>query len=67
MCLTRLPPSRGAGSAQALEEWLPEQWWAKINPLLVGFGQEICLPVKPKCEECMLQDTCPAAKRGGKL
>ncbi|KFR16476.1 Endonuclease III-like 1, partial [Opisthocomus hoazin] len=37
--------------------------WREINWLLVGFGQQTCLPVNPRCAECLNQDTCPAAKR----
>ncbi|XP_030901281.2 endonuclease III-like protein 1 isoform X2 [Melopsittacus undulatus] len=47
----------------ALEEWLPRDLWREINWLLVGFGQQTCLPVKPRCTECLNQDICPAAKR----
>ena len=32
---------------KALESWLPEDKWTEINWLLVGFGQQICKPVKP--------------------
>lgn len=37
-----------------LESWLPREFHPLINPLLVGFGQTICLPVRPKCDECLL-------------
>ncbi|XP_069726113.1 endonuclease III-like protein 1 [Phaenicophaeus curvirostris] len=47
----------------ALEEWLPRDLWREINWLLVGFGQQTCLPVNPRCSECLNQDICPAAKR----
>ncbi|KOC64485.1 Endonuclease III-like protein 1 [Habropoda laboriosa] len=43
----------------ALEEWLPKTLWSEINHLLVGFGQEICLPRFPKCSECLNKDICP--------
>ncbi|KAL3071195.1 hypothetical protein niasHS_015569 [Heterodera schachtii] len=33
--------------------------WASINKLLVGFGQTICLPVRPKCDECANRPLCP--------
>jgi endonuclease III len=46
---------------KALEEWLPPEYWREINPLLVGFGQTICLPGRPKCEQCLLNQTCPAS------
>uniref|UniRef100_A0A8C8SB16 Endonuclease III-like protein 1 n=1 Tax=Pelusios castaneus TaxID=367368 RepID=A0A8C8SB16_9SAUR len=46
-----------------LEDWLPRDLWSEINWLLVGFGQQICLPVNPRCTECLNRDICPAAKR----
>jgi len=44
-----------------LESWLPREHWAEINPLLVGFGQTVCLPIKPRCHDCMLKDSCPSS------
>ncbi|CAE7141265.1 unnamed protein product [Rhizoctonia solani] len=45
-----------------LQSWLPRNLHAPINPLLVGFGQVICLPVGPRCDACALsQDLCPSA------
>jgi endonuclease III len=38
----------------SLESWLPREYWVEINPMLVGFGQTICLPRGSKCEECSL-------------
>lgn len=46
----------------ALEEWLPRDLWREINGLLVGFGQQICLPVHPRCQACLNQALCPAAQ-----
>ncbi|CAL7940934.1 unnamed protein product [Xylocopa violacea] len=46
-----------------LEEWLPKDLWSNINYLLVGFGQEICLPRFPKCEECLNKDICNFSKK----
>lgn len=37
---------------------LPKEHWRKINHLMVAFGQTICKPVKPRCEECKLKDIC---------
>jgi endonuclease III len=46
----------------ALESWLPKELWREINYMLVGFGQTICLPRGPKCNECTLsKGLCPAA------
>lgn len=37
-----------------LQKWLPEQYWADINPLLVGFGQVVCPSKLPNCDICSL-------------
>lgn len=39
---------------EALEEWLPRKYWADVNPLLVGFGQTVCVPRAPNCDVCTL-------------
>ncbi|KAG6597845.1 endonuclease iii--gpd superfamily base excision dna repair [Phytophthora cinnamomi] len=44
-----------------LEDWLPKEHWGPINPLLVGFGQTICLPRGPKCDNCKIRGICPSA------
>ncbi|XP_075797711.1 endonuclease III-like protein 1 isoform X4 [Microtus pennsylvanicus] len=46
----------------ALEEWLPRGLWNEINGLLVGFGQQICLPIHPQCQACLNRALCPAAQ-----
>ncbi|XP_023045023.1 endonuclease III-like protein 1 isoform X3 [Piliocolobus tephrosceles] len=46
----------------ALEEWLPRELWHEINGLLVGFGQQTCLPVRPRCQACLNRALCPAAQ-----
>ncbi|KAF8589721.1 DNA glycosylase [Ramaria rubella] len=47
-----------------LQSWLPTDLHSEINPLLVGFGQTICLPVGPRCNACTLsvKNLCPSAK-----
>jgi len=47
----------------SLESWLPRDEWIEINPLLVGFGQLTCTPLRPKCAECPLaaDASCPSA------
>ncbi|GME78236.1 unnamed protein product [Ambrosiozyma monospora] len=39
--------------------------WVNINPVLVGFGQMVCLPVAPRCDICTLSRTglCPAVDK----
>ncbi|KAJ1275389.1 hypothetical protein BS78_05G132000 [Paspalum vaginatum] len=45
----------------SLEKWLPRDEWEPINPLLVGFGQTICTPLRPKCDMCGINNICPSA------
>ncbi|XP_002966510.2 endonuclease III homolog 1, chloroplastic [Selaginella moellendorffii] len=45
----------------SLESWLPREEWVPINPLLVGFGQTICTPLRPRCGDCLISNLCPAA------
>ncbi|ODQ78631.1 hypothetical protein BABINDRAFT_162341 [Babjeviella inositovora NRRL Y-12698] len=40
-----------------LEKWLPRDKWIDINPLLVGFGQTVCLPKGARCDLCSLART----------
>ncbi|XP_046490814.1 endonuclease III-like protein 1 [Neodiprion pinetum] len=42
-----------------LQSWLPKEKWVEVNYILVGFGQEICLPVRPKCSDCLNVNICP--------
>jgi endonuclease-3 len=42
-----------------LNRILPEKLKPELNPLLVALGQTICLPRKPRCPECPLQNLCP--------
>ena len=45
-----------------LELWFPKHLWNDFNHLIVGFGQTICTPLRPKCGECLNQKICPFAK-----
>lgn len=33
-------------------------YWKRINDTFVMFGQNVCRPVAPLCDSCMLRDTC---------
>lgn len=46
---------------KVLESWLPRKYWGVINKQLVGLGQTICSPIRPRCSECQLSDICPTA------
>eukprot|EP00897_Mesotaenium_endlicherianum_P008075 jgi/Mesen1/7296/ME000373S06361 len=45
----------------AVQSWLPKPLWAEVSLLLVGFGQQVCQPLRPKCSECRLSAICPSA------
>jgi len=66
---TPKPVKDPEATRKALEDWLPEDRWTEVNWLLVGFGQERCLPVSPLCGDCLNRDLCPYGKeqvKGGK-
>lgn len=44
---------------KSLESWLPKDRWREVNVLLAGFGQQVCLPIGPKCGECLNRELCP--------
>ncbi|KAG7223781.1 hypothetical protein INR49_026464 [Caranx melampygus] len=59
----RKPTKNPEDTRKALEEWLPRELWSEINWLLVGFGQQVCLPVNPLCSMCLNQHSCPSAHK----
>ncbi|RPD55687.1 DNA glycosylase [Lentinus tigrinus ALCF2SS1-7] len=62
------PPSKTPEETRLnLQSWLPLELHPEINHLLVGFGQTICTPVAPKCDQCELSDgLCPSARKVAK-
>jgi len=48
-----------------LQALLPQRMWGGINVLLVGFGQQQCLPVSPKCDTCLLRKICASSSAKG--
>ncbi len=48
-------------SREALKKRLAPEEQAGLNKLLVSFGQVVCKPVKPLCEECPVTGLCPAS------
>ncbi|XP_045902409.1 endonuclease III-like protein 1 isoform X1 [Micropterus dolomieu] len=57
------PTKNPEETRKALEEWLPRELWSEINWLLVGFGQQVCLPINPLCSVCLNQHSCPSAHK----
>lgn len=47
---------------EILRQKLPKKYWKWFNPLLVDFGNLVCLPASPRCNSCPLDVVCP--KRG---
>ncbi|GAA6057470.1 hypothetical protein JCM3770_000777 [Rhodotorula araucariae] len=47
-----------------LESWLPRHLWPHVNKMLVGFGQEVCKPVAPRCDLCNVasEKLCPSRR-----
>ena len=42
----------------ALRAKLPRQYWIGYNDLLVGFGQNVCTPLSPRCSICPVHALC---------
>lgn len=42
----------------ALRKKLPKKYWKIYNDLLVAYGQNLCLPVSPKCSICKITSCC---------
>ena len=43
---------------RALKRVLPQQYWIEYNHLMVMWGQNICVPVSPKCSQCAIYTLC---------
>jgi endonuclease III len=43
---------------QALYKATNRRWWPYINLYLVTWGQNVCKPVYPQCESCVIYDQC---------
>ncbi|XP_014668158.1 PREDICTED: endonuclease III-like protein 1 [Priapulus caudatus] len=61
------PTTRPEATRKALEDWLPREMWDDVNLLMVGFGQQTCCPVNPKCATCLNRDICPYGKKQCKV
>jgi endonuclease-3 len=43
----------------ALRGKLPRRYWIGYNDLLVSFGQNVCVPISPRCSQCPVTGLCP--------
>jgi endonuclease III len=53
--ITRTPDE----TEQALYRVVPRKWWPLVNLYLVTWGQNVCRPVYPRCDVCVVADLCP--------
>ncbi len=43
---------------QVLRRELPKKYWRAFNDLFVQYGQNICKPVGPRCDICVIEKFC---------
>jgi len=43
---------------EALRRIIPKKFWFKVNERFVKFGKQICLPIKPRCQICLVSKYC---------
>lgn len=48
---------------EELIKFLDRKHWMKLNSMFVRYGQNICLPIKPKCSYCNLKKICVYYKK----
>ena len=51
---TRMPDQ----TEQALYQVVPRRFWPKVNLYLVTWGQNVCKPVYPRCQACVVSREC---------
>lgn len=47
---------------QRLREVVDRELWIPINPLLVQHGQNLCRPIRPRCEACPVAGLCATGR-----
>jgi len=47
---------------EELKRIVPKELWGRLNKAFVGFGQTVCKPRKPPCNECPFIDFCEFGK-----
>ncbi len=43
---------------EELKKIFPKELWSRVNKVFVGFGQTVCKPQKPLCDECPISEFC---------
>jgi len=41
---------------------VPREYWNVFPHLLIWHGRRVCIARAPRCEECVLNDLCPASR-----
>ncbi len=58
-----------SGTPEEVEDELrnlfPPSAWSRINQALVGFGQTLCRPQRPRCGECAVRGDCAFVRARG--
>ncbi|MDQ3943963.1 MAG: endonuclease III [Actinomycetota bacterium] len=47
---------------EEISEMLPPKEWGGFSLRLILHGRQVCVARKPRCEECLLADICPASR-----
>jgi endonuclease III len=45
-----------------LQRLVPKADWARFPHLLIWHGRRVCIARRPRCEDCVLNDLCPASR-----
>jgi len=45
-----------------LQRLVPREGWGAFPHLLIWHGRRVCIARSPRCEECVLNDLCPASR-----
>jgi endonuclease III len=49
---------------ESLQKIVPKKHWIDLNTTLVTFGQNICVPISPRCSICYVRNLCRRAGVG---
>ena len=45
-----------------LQKLVPREEWGRFPHLLIWHGRRVCIARRPICEECVVNDLCPASR-----
>jgi endonuclease III len=47
---------------QDLVKLVPREDWARFPHLMIWHGRRVCIARRPRCEDCVVNDLCPASR-----